>query len=192
MARNWLSPALAVMLAAALTIVSPSWAIEIGGATLPETLEAGGKTLVLNGAGLRKKFVFKIYAGGLYLPKKERDPGKIVSADEPMAIRMHWIYDGVSPEKQVEVWNEGFEKTTSGRPGPLTDRIAAFNSLFTRESKEGDVCDFVYVPSRGVSVVMNGRALGTIQGLDFKKALFAIWLGNDPADDGLKEEMLGR
>jgi hypothetical protein len=196
MVRTWLTAALAVVLTvlwtAVLTTLSPAYALEIGGVALPETLDAGGKSLVLNGAGLRKKFFFKIYAGALYLPEKESDPGKIVPADEPMAVRMHFIYDGVSAEKLIETWNEGFEKTTGGRPGPLSDRIVAFNGLFTEEAGEGDVYDIVYTPSEGVRVVMNGRAAGTIQGLDFKTALFAIWLGEDPADDGLKREMLGR
>jgi len=192
MVRTWLTAALAVVMTVAWMAVVPAHALEIGGVVLPETLDAGGKTLVLNGAGLRKKFFFKIYAGALYLPEKDSDPGKIVPADAPMAVRMHFIYDGVSAEKLIETWNEGFEKTTGGRPGPLSDRIAAFNGLFTGEAGEGDVYDIVYIPSEGVRVIMNGRAAGTIQGLDFKTALFAIWLGEDPADDGLKEEMLGR
>ena len=192
MVRTWLTAALAVVMTVLWTAVPTAWALEIGGVALPETLDAGGKTLVLNGAGLRKKFFFKIYAGALYLPEKESDPGKIVPADETMAVRMHFIYDGVSAEKLIETWNEGFEKTTGGQPGPLSDRIAAFNGLFTGEAGEGDVYDIVYIPSEGVRVIMNGRAVGTVKGLDFKTALFAIWLGEDPADDGLKEEMLGR
>jgi len=34
--------------------------------------------------------------------------------------------------------------------------------------------------------------MGTVKGLDFKKALFAIWLGKKPADSGLKDGMLGK
>ena len=32
---------------------------------------------------------------------------------------------------------------------------------------------------------------GVIEGYDFKKALFGIWLGDNPADEGLKEGLLG-
>ena len=39
-------------------------------------------------------------------------------------------------------------------------------------------------------VYKNGKEVGVVEGLDFKKALFAIWLGEDPADDDLKEAML--
>jgi hypothetical protein len=44
----------------------------------------------------------------------------------------------------------------------------------------------------GVVVYKNKKELGTIQGLNFKKALFGIWLGKDPADSKLKKAMLGK
>src|SRR5262249_60989392 len=48
-------------------------AAELAGATLPDTLKAGEKTLKLNGLGLRKKAVFKVYVGGLYLESPSKD-----------------------------------------------------------------------------------------------------------------------
>jgi hypothetical protein len=40
---------------------------------------------------------------------------------------------------------------------------------------------------------MKGAKKGTIiQGVDFKKALFSIWLGDQPADKNLKKGMLGK
>jgi hypothetical protein len=166
---------------------------EIGGANLPDSLMAGNTKLILNGAGLRKKAVFiKVYAGGLYLQGKSTEAEKIIAADEPMAIRMHFIYDGVSSEKLIGAWNEGFEKATGGNLAPIKKQIDAFNALFTEEAKEGDIYDIVYTPDGGVSVTMKGVLKGTIKGLDFKKALFAIWLGDDPADSGLKKGMLGK
>ena len=51
--------------------------------------------------------------------------------------------------------------------------------------------DITYQPGKGVVAYKNGKEKGTIEGMDFKKALFGIWLSNDPADDDLKEAMLG-
>ena len=48
-----------------------------------------------------------------------------------------------------------------------------------------------YEPGKGVSVIRNGTVKVTVEGLDFKKALFGIWLSDDPIQDSLKEEMLG-
>ena len=164
----------------------------LGGVTLPETLKAGDTTLVLNGAGLRKKLWIKVYAGGLYLKAKSSDARSIIHADEPMAVRMHFIYDGVSAKKLINGWNEGFEAATHDNPSAIQTEINQFNSLFTKEAKEGDVYDIIYVPGTGTTVYLNGTALGTVPGLAFKQALFAIWLGDEPADDGLKEGMLNQ
>ena len=42
-----------------------------------------------------------------------------------------------------------------------------------------------------VDVSKNGKHITSIKGLAFKKAVFGIWLCDDPADDDLKEGMLG-
>ena len=42
-----------------------------------------------------------------------------------------------------------------------------------------------------VYLYKNGEERGSFRGLEFKQALFGIWLGGNPADDDLKEGMLG-
>ncbi len=49
----------------------------------------------------------------------------------------------------------------------------------------------MYVPEKGVVVFKNGKIQPIIEGLEFKKALYGIWLGEEPADDDLKEDLLG-
>lgn len=179
------------ILLVSLILAPCGYAAEIGGVNLPETLVAGNETLTLNGAGLRKKFFLKVYAGGLYLTEKSTDAKQVLQANVPMAIRMHFIYDGVSAEKLIDAWNEGFSAATHGKTGPLQEEINKFNSFFTEEAKEGDIYDIIYTPEEGTRVYIKDRLMGVIPGLDFKQAVFAIWLGEKPADGGLKEGMLG-
>ncbi len=175
-----------------LAIAVPATGMEIGGATLPDTLTAGTRELTLNGAGLRRKFFVRVYAGGLYLTEKSDDAGAIVAADEPMAIRMHFVREGVSPENLIEAWNEGFEAATGGNTAPIRSGIDKFNGFFTEETRKDDVYDIIYTPEQGVRLYMRDRLMGVIPGLEFKRALFAIWLGEKPADESLKKGMLGR
>ena len=186
-----MSKKLFVMVLAVFVAASSVAAKDIGGVNLPDSLTAGKNQLLLNGAGLRKKLFVKVYAGGLYLTQKNKDAQKIVSADEAMAIRMHFIYDGVSADKLIAAWNEGFENATGGNISPIKKEADAFNAFFTEEAKKGDIYDVVYVPGEGVSVYIKGNLKGTIKGLDFKKAVFGIWLGEKPADKDLKNGMLG-
>ena len=181
---------LSLLIGMALLVSTTAFSVEIGGVQMPETLKAGETTLVLNGAGLRKKLWIKVYAGGLYLEKKTKKQKTIIDADAPMAVRMHFIYNGVSAKKLIDAWDEGFEAATGDNIDPIKAEIAQFNGMFTKEAMRNDVYDIIYVPEVGTTVSLNGKPLGTVKSLEFKKALFAIWLGDKPADDGLKEGML--
>jgi hypothetical protein len=186
MAKCWM------LLLSAVVLLSPAAvAMEIGGVVLPDTLVAGSQDLVLNGAGLRTKFFVKVYAGGLYLKQKSADAVDIVAADEPMTIRMHFIHDGVSSQKLIEAWNEGFANATGGATAPLQAEIDQFNGFFRETASTGDVYDIIYTPEQGVRVYVKGQLQGLIRGLPFKQAVFAIWLGEKPADKSLKAGMLG-
>ncbi len=181
-----------ILIFLALTIAMPAQAKEIGGASLPESLTLGKEQLSLNGAGLRTKIFIKVYAGGLYTRKKETDARKIIDADEPMAIRMNFIYNGVSHDSLIDAWNEGFAVAAGGNLSHIKDRVDKFNAFFTEAARKGDIYDIIYTPEEGASVYIKGNLKGTIKGLDFKKALFAIWLGEKPADNSLKQGMLGK
>jgi hypothetical protein len=63
--------------------------------------------------------------------------------------------------------------------------------LFTEPLPEGSQTTFDYVPGTGTTVTISGKAKGTIPGADFMKALFGIWLGDQPADASLKAALLG-
>jgi hypothetical protein len=182
---------LLVMVLIVLMISPAAVAKQVGDVNLPDSLMAGKDELILNGAGFRKKFFIKVYAAGLYLKEKQTDPQKIMDADKPMAIRMHFVYSEVSSKKLVDAWNEGFLNGTGGNIAPIKTEIDTFNACFSQEAKKNDIYDIIYVPTQGVSVYMKGELKGTIKGLDFKKAVFGIWLGEKPADSNLKKKLLG-
>ena len=163
-----------------------SFGKEIGGVTLPDVLEIDNEKLLLNGAGLRKKLFIKVYAGGLYLKAKSSDAAAVIGADEAMAIRLHFIYDGVSPKKLTDAFSEGFENVLGSDLASLQKEIDAFNALFSKEAKSGDSYEIVYSAGVGITVRYNGETMGTVPGLAFKKAVFGIWLGDKFADGNLK------
>jgi hypothetical protein len=108
-----------------------------------------------------------------------------------MAIRMHFVYSAVSSKKLVDAWNEGFMNGTGGNIASIKTEIDTFNSFFSQEARDNDIYNIIYIPSQGVSVYIKGELKGTIKGLDFKKAVFGIWLGEKPADSNLKKKLLG-
>ena len=188
MLRKYLIP-----LVLTLIIMSPaSNAKEIEGINLPESLEVAKSELILNGAGVRSKFFIDLYVGGLYLQNKSNNPREIIEEDELMAIRLHIISSLITSKKMENATREGFENATKGNIEPIKRQIEQFISVFKEKIEENDIFDLIYLPGKGLEVYKNGELRSRIEGLAFKRALFGIWLSDKPAQNSLKEEMLGK
>lgn len=175
---------------AVLLMTSMAEAREVSGKNIPESMTVGENTLILSGAGTRTKMWMSIYAAGLYLPKKMQNAQKIINDDIPMAIKIHIISGLMSAKKMENALRDGFERSTNGNLTPLKDRIEQFILAQKAELSKDDILEYVYIPGKGVSVFSKGKLVTTVEGLDFKKAVFGIWLGDTPCDEDLKEELL--
>ena len=165
---------------------------EVAGIDIPETVQlaAGTPPLVLNGAGIRKKFFFKIYVAGLYLPSRQTTTEVILDMPGPKRVHMHFLYKEVERDKLVTGWQEGFENNLETNEfEKVASRLAKFNQLF-RTMHRGDVIDLDYQPEEGTQVLFNGELQGRIEGDDFYAALLQVWLGQQPADADLKTALL--
>ncbi len=190
-----MNKALSTVLASLLVssaLLAPAGAATVEGVELPETLAADSAELKLNGAGVRSKWFMDLYVGGLYVPQTTDDAQQIIVANEPQAITLHIISGLITSDKMTSATLEGFESATDGNTAPIQPQIDAFMEVFKEEIKEGDVFELVYVPDTGVRVLKNGEERGVIEGMDFKKALFGIWLSDQPAQEDLKQAMLGQ
>ncbi|MEL6811245.1 MAG: chalcone isomerase family protein [Bacteroidota bacterium] len=166
---------------------------QVGAVTLPNSVNYGGEELALNGAGIRKKaMVLKLYSGGLYLSSPSSDANAIINADANMAIKLHITSGFVSSEAMSDAVRDGFDASMDGNTSSLSSEINTFIGFFSDEIVEDNIFDITYQTGRGVVAYKNGKELGSIQGMAFKKALFGIWLGDDPADKKLKKGMLGK
>ncbi len=176
-----------------MTLAAPLFALEVEGIKLENeiTQQATQQTLILNGAGVRTKFIFDIYVGSLYLPKKSSDAQQIINGSEAKRISMNFLYDKIESKKMTDGWSDAFadavDEATLAR---LKDRIKQFNRYFP-DIVEGDVVVLDFIPNSGVSVVINNKVKGIVPGADFQKALLAIYFGDSPPNAGLKDGMLG-
>lgn len=175
-----------------MTALTPAYSQKnIGGVKLPATMKVGNTELVLNGGGIREKWFLDIYVGGLYVKSKSSDANSIIAANEPMAMRIKMVSSLISSEKMEAATRDGFNKSTDGKTNSISSSIESLISVFTNEEiKEGDLYDIKFEGSSGTKVYKNGNLKATIPGLEFKKALFGIWLCDDPVDEDLKEGML--
>ena len=155
------------------------------------TLDGTSVPLQLNGMGYRTKFVFNIYVGALYTEARADSRDAVQALKGPKRVLMHMVYDEVSHEKMADAWREGFEENNSDENFKhLEQRLNTFISYFP-DLKKGDVILLDYVPANGTTVSLNGETKPAIEGEDFYSALLDVWLGEEPADDDLKDAMLG-
>ena len=166
------------------------YAASLAGVTLPDTAQVAGTTLVLNGLGLRKKFVVKVYVAGLYLGQKSSDAGAIIKADAPKRIVMQFVRS-VSKNQMADAFEESFNNNT---PDATKTMKADIDRLLgaLEPLKEGDQMVFTYVPGTGTTLAINGKEKLTIAAPAFGPVLFSVWLGPKPPTADLKKGMLGQ
>lgn len=182
-----------VALLMSLLMSSLVQAATVAGVDIPDSMDAGGKTLNLNGAGIRSKWLMDVYVGALYLQEASQDGAAVVKADAPMAVKLHMVSGLVTSEKMKAATSEGFVNATGGNLAPIQASIDKFMAAFDEEIAENDVFDLVYEPGKGVVVYKNEELVDTINGgMAFKEALFGIWLSDKPAQEDLKAKMLGK
>ncbi len=178
---------LAAILGLALGSAAP--AVELAGVKMPDTDTVEGKTLKLNGIGLRKKAIFKVYVAGLYLENPSKDAAAILASNDMKSMRLH-ILRGMKGSQVSEAIAEGFERNSKSELPKLKPRLDKFAAMIP-DVEEGDLIVMTWVPDKGTKVTVRGTDRGTIEGRDFGDALFAVWLGPAPVQEELKMGLLG-
>jgi hypothetical protein len=90
-----------LMLGAALsllTAVSMAATVDVSGVKMEDTIDFRGAKLELNGAGVRYKAVFKVYAAGLYLTKKAGTAEEVMVATGPKRLSITMLREIDSAE----------------------------------------------------------------------------------------------
>lgn len=173
-----------------------SWnasAMEVAGVKLPDNVQSANQQLVLNGAGIRTKWFFKVYVGALYLTQKETSADTIISDEHVHRIALHMLRE-LGSKKLYGAFSEAIEANhTPAELAAMDADLKQMAQIFEAvgEVKEGDVITLDYLPGSGTQISVNDAARGTIAGATFNRALLRIWLGSKPAQESLKKAMLG-
>ncbi len=162
---------------------------EVAGVKMDATSTIEGKALRLNGMGLRKKLVFKVYVAGLYLESPSKDASAILSSDQARSIQLH-VLRNLSGSELGDSITDAFWRNVKGDRTVFEPRLKKLSTMFPSVS-DGDRISLTYLSGRGTLVNVKGQQKGVIEGKDFADALFAIWLGANPIQNDLKKALLG-
>ena len=159
---------------------------------LDDRISLAGRTLVLNGAGVREKLLLRIYVVALYLPKPASDVAGVF-ARAPRRIQMNMLLGASADEIVQALLDTMADNSTSAELAavkPQTDRLVALIRRF-KAVRKGDVVTLDFVAG-GTNLGWNGKPRGRIPGAAFNRALTRIWLGDKPVQADLKQKLLGR
>jgi hypothetical protein len=172
----------------------PATGAEVAGVRIEDKTRVANADLALNGAGLRKRAFFQVYAIGLYLPAKTSNPAEAISSAGPKRVAIHMLRD-VGADAFTEALADGIRANHSeAEAKALEPRIKELAAIMAelKEAKKGMAIALDWQPASGTVMVVNGSAHGKpIAGEDFYRALLRIWIGDKPVQDDLKKALLG-
>jgi long-chain acyl-CoA synthetase len=192
---QWLRACLAgaTLAAAGLCAVPSAGAVTIASVDVPEQQTLAGQTLVLNGAGLRQRFVFHVYVAALYRPQPTHDAQAVVESGEPQLLRLTLLRD-INSKALTDALNEGLKaNNTEAELAAMKDTIEHFETFMKTggEGASGDQVEMRFQHGT-VSVSFKGKTLGEVADPRFAAALLKVWLGAVPAQESLKQALLGQ
>lgn len=179
------------LLALSLCGARAAQAKQCAGVSMPAQLSVDGKELQLNGMGLREATVLGIdvYVAGLYLEQRSGDARKIIGAESTKHVRLALLRD-VSRADLAEQLGTYFRHASGNDYDKLKARFERMASWLPK-LHQGDTFSVTYRPGAGLEVRHGNKSLGVVPGADFARAIFGIWLGERPPNQGLKAGMLG-
>jgi Chalcone isomerase-like len=185
----------AMTIALAASLAGHAQTTEVAGVKFANTLQVGSSKLQLNGAGIRYKLVFKVYAAGLYLSEKATTPEAVRAAPGPRHLQIVMLRE-IDGNELGKLFTRGMEQNapreefSKSIPG-----ILRMSEVFSTRKKlvAGDSFAIEWMPGTGTTIIVNGKVEGApIKEPEFYSALMRIWLGKSPADAQLKEALLGK
>jgi hypothetical protein len=183
-----------------LTVLAGSVAVQaepvtLSGVKYEDVADVRGAKLQLNGAGVRYKAVFKVYAAGLYLSKKAATTEEVLAMPGAKRVSVTMLRE-VDSSELGKLFSRGMEdnmdKSSFSR---LVPGVMRMSQIFSDHKKlnAGETFLIDWVPGSGTVVTVKGVAQGEpFKEPEFFNALLRIWLGPVPADWKLKEALLGK
>lgn len=168
--------------------------ITVKGYTFPETKVVDGKTLYLNGAGLRtiKKFglTIQIYVAGLYLENNHKSAKEVMN--DPGLKYFHSVYlrGGISKKKQKDAWKDSMREGCHIDCAGSKETIRKMFDYIVKTKKGGEVNILFYPDKVKVEAKGSSEASGEVSGANFSKDLLGLWIGPKSTIPNLKKDFM--
>lgn len=148
------------------------------------------ETLILRGAAtLRYLVMIKAYTGALYLP--DEVPREYVLEDFPKRLVLEYFHE-IKAGDFADATQTMIERNiTPDELEIIRDELNLLKMTF-KDVRPKDRYALTYRPGYGTELTLNDKPLQTFNGALFAKALFSVWLGDQPIDKDFRDRLTGK
>jgi hypothetical protein len=155
--------------------------------------------MTLNGTGVRRVASAGLYSADLYLEHKTANPTEVLQSNGTTRFRMVMLHDFTSTQL-ANLLTEGLVANASDDDlVSLVSEIFDVGVLLSEQGKlaAGDSFEIDSNPTTGTTLTIRSKAHNapitqTFANPRLFKVMMGIWLGDHPADPGLKSALLGQ
>ena len=179
---------------------TPASAVDLPGATYQPVASTGGTALRLNGAGIRRAGGSDLYAAGLYLDKPLLTLDAVLQSRAPKQLRVVILKDASASDFAGLLIAGLVANSSDAELVSLTPALFGIGELFGQQQKlmAGDVFQIDWAEASGTTLSIIKKGIAAANGArSFAEpgvfsAMLRVWLGDKPADAGLKRALLGQ
>jgi len=136
------------------------------------------------------RFFFDLYEAALFT-EEGADAEDVLNADEAFHLKFRYLRE-IDKAIILKSADRMLERNLSREErASIAERVDRINRAYTGV-KKGDSSSLTYKPGEGTTLTINDKTVVTIEGKDFARLYFQIWLGEEAISDSMKQQLLGK
>jgi len=158
------------------------------GTYFPTSVEVAGESLPVRGAHRVKYLFWDVYSAALYAPADTAvDADALLDPNVPRQLILHY-HRTIDVRHIIKATRVGMERNPAVDLPTLEDRLRRVYACY-RTVREGDEYRIVHEPGVGVRIFLNDAEQCMIEGEDFARAFFGLWISNHALDSDMARDL---
>ncbi|MCB9748062.1 MAG: chalcone isomerase family protein [Candidatus Omnitrophica bacterium] len=162
-------------------------AAEISGSQFLPKYKDGAVEMNLQGIGSKSVLFMKAFVAAFYI---EEGMAENPMANIPKHLEVEYFVRIPAKKLNNYTVERMAENISQEEMAALNKEIELMGQYFV-DLAPGDRFALTYIPDLGTKFTHNDQLVGVVQGAQFAKALFSVWIGEKPFDERLKNQILG-
>lgn len=179
------------LLGSLMVILLVGWAIPSRVAAIEPAI-IKGKSIKLQGIGLREQLSEELYIGALFTEYRSLEPEVLTEPGNTKRMELRIVASKITAKRFGRLWAETIRINNPSKAIKSEQKaIIKFNDMFKDSLYRGDQIVIDHIAGEGTTVYLNGSELGQIISDQFMALLLQTWIGPRPPSDSFKNTILG-